>query len=180
MTSTNRNPTLEASLQQIGGDNGPQRLRLSLAYDRLEDSLNAHVLPRIPYKHEEAEVEERPVWFAGERRYQRVEIPLPAARREYEIGLVLDVWDVEAIQALRKLLDEAEAALAERYPPHAAETETEPVTAPAGPSLDVDAGEVPYDVTGRVVDQERLREALAGGVFTDVSFPVHDPPADTP
>lgn len=124
-------PTLEMSTSRIGrGGGGPLMLTLVLNTDREQDGLRASVTRRRPDSHTEFidTDADRAAAFPGQQRFSEVEIPIPHTD-PYRVAAVLKVSSVYAIRALRALLDEAEAALVERYP-----EQDEPAAEPATPA----------------------------------------------
>lgn len=111
--------TLETTTSRIGrGSGGPLMLSLTLNTDRDQDALRASVMRRRPGAHSEDwhDTEQAiAAEFPGAQKVSEVEIPIPHAD-PYRVAAVLKLDSVAAIQALRDLLDEAEAALTEKYP----------------------------------------------------------------
>lgn len=143
--------TLEMSTSRVGRA-GPMMLSLRLNTDREQDALRASVLPRRPAGHTEVHDndEDRAADFPGQQRFHMVEIPIPHSD-PYRVAAVLSVDSIAAIDALRALLDDAETALAERYPVDQAADESpaadrSSVAAWSGP----DAGHAELDPWGEL------------------------------
>lgn len=122
------NATLETSAAKIGRA-GPVMLALRLNTDREQDALRASVLRRRPRHHTDYtdDDEHRAEDFPGESKYSEVEIPIPHTD-PHRVAAVLKVYSVAAIDALRALLDDAEAALTERYPEQPPAEQAAPAT----------------------------------------------------
>jgi hypothetical protein len=181
-------PTLEMSTSRAGRA-GPMMLGLRLNTDREQDALGASVLPRRPARHTEHhdDDEQRAADFPGEAKYREVEIPIPHSD-PYRVAAVISVDSIAAIDALRALLDDAETALAERYP-----TKDDPPAEPApkaDPPVELDpwgepmhlaeVGEPPPAPIEPTPEQlEQAQELVRSGAWSPVPISVAEATANT-